>query len=59
MKITQRSHMNTKTKYMIPAFTAVFPLMFTVAAPYAMAEGGDFQMRWYYTSQKTYENSDW
>jgi hypothetical protein len=33
--------MNTKTKYMIPAFAAVFALMFAVAAPYAIAEGGD------------------
>ena len=34
--------MNTKTKYIIPAFAAVFALMFTVVAPYAMAEGGDY-----------------
>ncbi|MEK0367712.1 MAG: hypothetical protein QQN45_07280, partial [Nitrosopumilus sp.] len=34
--------MNTKTKYMIPAFAAVFALMFAVAAPYAIAEGGDY-----------------
>ena len=34
--------MNSKTKYMIPAFAAVFALMFTVAAPYVMAEGGDY-----------------
>ena len=34
--------MNSKTKYMIPAFAAVFALMFTVVAPYAMAEGGDY-----------------
>lgn len=27
---------------MIPAFAAVFALMFAVAAPYAMAEGGDY-----------------
>jgi hypothetical protein len=27
---------------MIPAFAAVFALMFTVAAPYVMAEGGDY-----------------
>ncbi len=34
--------MNTKTKYIIPAFAAVFALMFAVVAPYAMAEGGDY-----------------
>jgi len=34
--------MNTKTKYMIPAFAAVFALIFAVAAPYAIAEGGDY-----------------
>jgi len=33
--------MNTKTKYMIPAFAAVFALMFVVATPYVMAEGVD------------------
>ena len=27
---------------MIPAFAAVFALMFAVVAPYAMAEGGDY-----------------
>lgn len=31
--------MNTKTKYLIPAFAAVFALTFVVAAPYVMAEG--------------------
>ena len=30
--------MNTKTKYMIPAFAAVFALMFVVATPYVIAE---------------------
>lgn len=33
--------MNSKTKYMIPAFAAVFALMFTFATPYVMAEPGD------------------
>lgn len=33
--------MNTKTKYMIPVFAAVFALMFVVATPYVMAEGAD------------------
>ncbi|MCH9657411.1 hypothetical protein K0U27_01730 [archaeon] len=33
--------MNRKTKYLIPAFAAVFALMFTVATPLAMAEFGD------------------
>ncbi len=33
--------MNTKTKYMIPAFTAVFAIMFVVATPYVMADGAD------------------
>ena len=33
--------MNTKTKYMIPAFVAVFAIMFVVATPYVMAENGD------------------
>jgi hypothetical protein len=31
--------MNIKTKYMIPAFAAVFALMFVIATPYVMAEG--------------------
>ena len=30
--------MNRKTTYLIPAFVAVFALMFTVATPLAMAE---------------------
>lgn len=30
--------MNTKTKYLIPAFAAVFALTFVMAAPYVMAE---------------------
>ena len=34
--------MNTKTKYMIPAFAAVFALMFAFGAPSVMAEGGDY-----------------
>ncbi|MCV0366814.1 MAG: hypothetical protein K5798_06090 [Nitrosopumilus sp.] len=34
--------MNSKTKYMIPAFAAVFALMFTVALPSVMAEGEDY-----------------
>jgi len=33
--------MNTKTKYMIPAFAAIFALMFVVATPYVMAEDID------------------
>jgi len=33
--------MKTKTKYMIPAFAAVFALMFVVATPYVMADGTD------------------
>ena len=33
--------MNTKTKYMIPVFAAIFALMFVVATPYVMAEDGD------------------
>jgi len=33
--------MNTKTKYMIPAFAAVFALMFVVATPYVMADSAD------------------
>ena len=32
--------MNTKTKYVFPAFVAVFALMFVVASPYVMAEPG-------------------
>ncbi|WP_371503991.1 hypothetical protein [Nitrosopumilus adriaticus] len=34
--------MNSKTKYMIPAFAAVFALMFVAALPGVMAEGGDY-----------------
>lgn len=33
--------MNTKTKYMIPVFAAIFALMFVIATPYVMAEGAD------------------
>ena len=36
---TMKLAMNTKTKYMIPAFAAVFALVFTFA-PYVMADGG-------------------
>ena len=34
--------MNSKTKYMIPAFAAVFALMFAVTIPNTMAEEGDY-----------------
>lgn len=34
--------MNSRTKYMIPAFAAVFALMFAFAAPAVLAEGGDY-----------------
>ena len=34
--------MNSKTKYMIPVFAAVFALMFVAALPNAIAEGGDY-----------------
>ena len=34
--------MNTKTKYMIPAFAAVFALIFALGPPSAMAVGGDY-----------------
>ena len=33
--------MNTKTKYMIPVFAAVFALVFAFATPYVMADGAD------------------
>ncbi len=33
--------MNRKTAYLIPAFVAIFALMFTVATPLAMAEYGE------------------
>ena len=33
--------MNRKTTYLIPAFVAVFALMFTIASPFAMAEYGE------------------
>lgn len=33
--------MNNKTKYMLPAFAAVFALMFVAATPYVLAESGD------------------
>jgi len=33
--------MNSKTKYIIPAFAAVFALMFVIAIPYVMAEDGE------------------
>ena len=33
--------MNRKTKYLIPAFAAVFAMMFAFASPLAMAEPGD------------------
>ena len=39
--------MNKKTKYLIPAFAAVFALMFAVAPSLAMAEsGGDMHSKW-------------
>jgi len=34
--------MNRKIKFIIPAFAAVFALMFVFAAPHVMAEGGDY-----------------
>jgi hypothetical protein len=36
-----KNPMNAKTKYMIPAFAAVFALMFVIATPYVMAQEGD------------------
>jgi len=43
--------MNRKTTYLIPAFAAVFALMFAFASPLAMAESGDdMQGKW--TDQK-------
>lgn len=33
--------MNTKTKYMIPAFAAIFALAFVLATPYSMADPGE------------------
>jgi len=33
---------NRKTKFAIPAFAAVFALMFVFATPHVMAEGGDY-----------------
>ena len=39
--------MNTKTKYLIPAFAAVFALTFVFATPYVMAqEGYDGHSKW-------------
>ena len=38
--------MNRKTKYLIPAFAAVFAMMFVFAAPYVMAEDGDYHATW-------------
>jgi len=37
---------NQKTKFLIPAFAAVFALMFVFATPYVMAEGGDYHAKW-------------
>ncbi len=34
--------MNRKIKFVIPAFAAVFALMFVFATPHVMAEGGDY-----------------
>jgi len=34
--------LNRKTKYVIPAFAAIFALMFVFATPYVIAEGGDY-----------------
>jgi hypothetical protein len=34
--------MNRKIKFMIPAFAAVFALMFVFTIPHVMAEGGDY-----------------
>jgi len=34
--------MKTARKYLIPAFVAAFALMFAVATPYVIAEGGDY-----------------
>ena len=39
---SMRLSMNSKTKYMIPAFAVIFALMFAVAIPTVMAEGGDY-----------------
>ena len=37
-----RLSMNSKTKYMIPAFATIFALMFVFAVPTVVAEGGDY-----------------
>ncbi|MCV0431855.1 hypothetical protein [Nitrosopumilus sp.] len=34
--------MNSKTKYMIPAFAAVFAMMFVATVPNVIADGGDY-----------------
>lgn len=38
--------MNTKTGMMIPAFAAIFALMFVAASPYVMAESGSGDRDW-------------
>lgn len=38
--------MKGKTKYLIPAFAAVFALMFVFATPYVQAEDGDYHNKW-------------
>ena len=38
--------MNAKTRYILPAFAAVFALMFVVATPYVMAEPGAEKGAW-------------
>ena len=46
--------MTTKTRYLIPAFAAVFALMFTFASPLALAESGEeWQGKW--TGQKQHK----
>ena len=44
--------MNKKAKYMIPAFAAVFALMFAFASPYAMAQDGDYHAKWHGAKHK-------
>lgn len=39
--------MNTKTRYMLPAFAAVFALMFVAATPYVIAEPGVEKDAWH------------
>lgn len=49
--------MNTKTQYLLPAFAAVFALMFVAATPYIMAESDAEKNAWHDGKKDTWKDA--